>query len=85
MTFTEILKKDYILLDGGFGTELIKKGLLPHEDTASAVFTHPDWVEQIHSDYIAAGSNVILADTFGANRMKLENSLKNHSRKPAVC
>ncbi len=74
MTFTELLKKDYILLDGGFGTELIKKGLLPHEDTASAVFTHPDWVEQIHSEYIAAGSNVILADTFGANRIKLENS-----------
>ncbi|MBE6796101.1 MAG: homocysteine methyltransferase [Ruminococcaceae bacterium] len=74
MTFTELLKKDYILLDGGFGTELIKKGLLPNEDTASAVFTHPDWVEQIHSEYIAAGSNVILADTFGANRIKLENS-----------
>ncbi len=74
MTFTELLKKDYILLDGGFGTELIKKGLLPEEDTASAVFTHPQWVKEIHSSYIDAGSNIIFADTFGANREKLKNS-----------
>lgn len=74
MNFKELLKKDFVLLDGGFGTELIKKGLLPHEDTASAVFTHPDWVRDIHRSYVEAGSNIILADTFGANRCKLKNS-----------
>lgn len=68
------LKNKYILLDGGFGTELIKKGLLPNEDTVSAVFKHPDWVREIHRSYAQAGSDVIMADTFGANRYKLENS-----------
>lgn len=69
-----LLKNKYILLDGGFGTELIKKGLLPNEDTVNAVFDHPGWVKEIHKSYIEAGSNIIMADTFGANAFKLENS-----------
>lgn len=74
MTFEKLLKNKYILLDGGFGTELMKKGLLPHEDTVNAVFDHPLWVKEIHKAYIDAGSNIIFADTFGANAFKLENS-----------
>lgn len=74
MKFNELIKKDIILLDGGFGTELIKKGLKPGEDSASAVFTHPDWVEEIHRSYVEAGSDIILANTFGANAFKLKNS-----------
>ncbi len=72
--FKDLLNKKYILLDGGFGTELIKKGLLPSEDTVTAVFDHPDWVKEIHKSYINAGSNIIMADTFGANAFKLEGS-----------
>ena len=74
MTFGKLLENKYILLDGGFGTELIKKGLLPEEDTVNAVFDHPQWVKEIHKSYIDAGSNIIFADTFGANTFKLENS-----------
>ncbi len=69
-----LLNNKYILLDGGFGTELMKKGLLPEEDTVNAVFDHPQWVKEIHKAYIDAGSNIIMADTFGANAFKLENS-----------
>ena len=74
MKFNELIKKDVILLDGGFGTELIKKGLKPGEDSASAVFEHPQWVEEIHRSYVEAGSDVILADTFGANAFKMKYS-----------
>lgn len=74
MNFKKLLKSKYILLDGGFGTELMKKGLLPSEDTVNAVFDHPEWVKEIHKTYIDAGSNIIFADTFGANAFKLENS-----------
>ncbi len=74
MTFENLLKNNFLLLDGGFGTELIKKGLLPEEDTVNAVFDHPEWVKEIHKAYIDAGSNIIMADTFGANAFKLENS-----------
>lgn len=75
MTFYELLKsKKYILLDGGFGTELIKKGLKMTENTASAVFDHPQWVKDIHKSYVEAGSDIILADTFSANKYKLEGA-----------
>ena len=74
MTFEKLLKNKYILLDGGFGTELIKKGLLPHEDTVNAIFDHSEWIKEIHKAYIDAGSNIIFADTFGANAFKLEGS-----------
>lgn len=74
MTFKDILNEKFILLDGGFGTELIKKGLRPDEDTASAVFDHPEWVKDIHRSYIEAGSNIIFADTFGANAFKMKGS-----------
>ena len=77
MKISDLLKKDIIFLDGGFGTELIKKGLKPGEDSASAVFDHPRWVKEIHKSYIDAGSNIIMADTFGANSFKLKGS--NHS------
>ncbi len=70
----DLFNNKYILLDGGFGTELMKKGLLPEEDTVNAVFDHPQWVKEIHKAYIDAGSNIIMADTFGANAFKLENS-----------
>ncbi|MBQ8184019.1 MAG: homocysteine S-methyltransferase family protein [Clostridia bacterium] len=74
MTVKELLQKDIILLDGGFGTELIKKGLQPHEDSVSAIFSHPQWVKEIHRSYIDAGSNIIMADTFGANACKLKGA-----------
>lgn len=74
VTFKDLLKGKFILLDGGFGTELIKKGLRPDEDTASAVFEHPEWVKDIHRSYAQAGSDIVLADTFGANSFKLQGS-----------
>ncbi len=61
-----------ILLDGGFGTALYKRGYPVNKDTVLAVFSHPEMVEDIHRSYINAGSNIIFADTFGANCFKMK-------------
>lgn len=74
MKVSQLLKNDLILLDGGFGTELIKKGLKSGEDSASAVYSHPDWVKDIHKSYVDAGSNIIMANSFGANSFKLKDT-----------
>lgn len=74
--FTELLKKEYVILDGGFGTELIKRGKTPEEDSALSVFLRPDDVEVIHRSYVEVGSDVIMADTFSANRYKLDGKNK---------
>ncbi len=75
MTFKELLSGDeFIILDGAMGTMLqasgLKLGGLPEELN----FTNPDLLIDIHKSYIAAGAQVVYANTFGANRHKLKNS-----------
>jgi 5-methyltetrahydrofolate--homocysteine methyltransferase len=72
VSFSELLKRDFVLLDGGFGTELIKRGKSKDEDSALSVFLRPEDVKAIHRSYVEAGSNLIMADTFSANRYKME-------------
>jgi methionine synthase I (cobalamin-dependent) len=57
-----------LLLDGGMGTRLIARGLdLRSDDTALWNLTHPEVVSEVHRADIAAGSDSILSNTFGAN------------------
>ena len=70
----ELLKGRYVILDGGFGTELQKRGMKPGETSEMMNFVRPDDVEAIHRSYIEAGANIINANTFGANRLKLARS-----------
>ena len=54
------------LLDGGMGSELIRRGeILPnHIWSADSNIKNPELVCQIHKDYIAAGSTCITTNTF---------------------
>lgn len=70
----KIKSKGTIMLDGGFGTELIRRGITSHVKAETIVYTHPELVEQIHRDYVKSGSDMIYANTFSANRYKLEGS-----------
>lgn len=67
MNVLELLKKQIIVLDGGFGTFLQKEGLKPGEHTESWNLSHPDIVQSVHKKYFDAGSNIVCANTFGAN------------------
>ncbi len=75
MNFKELLRSDgHILLDGAMGSVLQQRGLklggLPEELN----FTQPELIVSIHRSYIEAGAQGIYANTFGANRHKLQNS-----------
>jgi homocysteine S-methyltransferase len=63
-----------MLLDGAMGTELERRGVPMHRVawSAAALETHPDIVRRVHEDYIAAGAEVITANSFGASRHVLE-------------
>ena len=71
-----------IILDGAMGTELIRNGVecpLPLW-SADANLTHPEIVEKIHHDYVAAGANIISTNTFRTTSwtyQKAGYSLKN--------
>lgn len=70
MTFREYLKDHIVYLDGGMGTLLQEKGLLPGEAPERWNISHPEVIREIHKEYFDAGSNVVSANTFGANRFK---------------
>ncbi len=80
MEFRELLAAPGpVLLDGGMGTMLQAKGLRPGEGPELAALDHPDWLREIHAAYVAAGTQILFANTFGANREKLRRTGKTVS------
>ncbi len=70
MKVLQYLKNNIIYLDGAMGTLLQKAGLKPGEHPELWCVTHPDDVIRIHRAYVESGSNIICANTFGANILK---------------
>ena len=62
------------ILDGGMGTMLQAAGLPMGQLPEVWNITNPDTVAEIQRKYVEAGSRVIYANTFGANRHKVETS-----------
>ena len=69
----EQLNKRPLLLDGAMGTMLQAYGLKSGECSEGWNISHPQIVQKIHQKYIRAGADVILTNTFGANRIKLSS------------
>ena len=69
-----LLEKDYIILDGAMGTEIQKRGLKLGGIPEVLNITAKDMIEEIHMSYMEAGSDIVYANTFGANGYKLRNS-----------
>ena len=63
-----------LILDGANGTELQKRGYDGSKCTEAWVLEHPGVMKQLQEEYIEAGSDIIYAPTFGANRVKLEEN-----------
>ncbi len=67
MNFREFLRDNFVILDGGMGSLLQKRGLKPGEKPETFNILHPEIIIDIHKAYFDAGSNVVYANTFGAN------------------
>ncbi len=59
-----------LFLDGGMGTQLQARGLAAGEIPELWNLSRPDDIRAVHSAYLAAGADVIYANTFGANAAK---------------
>ncbi|MBT3181596.1 MAG: dihydropteroate synthase [Deltaproteobacteria bacterium] len=66
----EILKRRPIVLDGAMGTTIQAKGVSP-SCNEELNLSNPDLIRDIHLEYLSAGSDVILANTFGASSISL--------------
>jgi 5-methyltetrahydrofolate--homocysteine methyltransferase len=60
-----------VLTDGAWGTEMQARGLAAGETPDFWNLSHPDRVEQVARAYVTAGSQVVLTNTFRANRIAL--------------
>ena len=63
-----------LFLDGAMGTMLQRGGMQPGQIPELLNLTAPDMLTDIHRQYIAAGSQVVYANTFGVNRRKLRRT-----------
>jgi len=68
----ELIAGGPVLLDGAWRTELQARGLGVGEMADFWNLEHPDRVEEVARAYVEAGSQVILTNTFQANRISLE-------------
>lgn len=66
----DYLGKELLYFDGAMGTLLQEQGLQAGEYPENWNISHPDRIVEIHRRYFAAGSNIVLTNTFGANRIK---------------
>ena len=72
MNFRDFLKENIVYMDGGMGTLLQEKGLKAGEHPEKWNITHSDVITDIHRMYFDAGSNMVCANTFGANSLKFK-------------
>lgn len=69
---TDIFKnKKFIFLDGAMGTMIQESGADSGHVPELLGITNPEIIMNIHKAYIQSGSDIIYANTFGANRFKL--------------
>jgi S-methylmethionine-dependent homocysteine/selenocysteine methylase len=67
---------DVVLIDGGMGTELERRGVEMDNQAwaGTAMLTRPDVIKDIHLDFIDAGADIIIANTYAAAPHVLEHA-----------
>lgn len=68
MNVKEYLKENRLLFDGSMGTYFTSLHPYCKENVELVSLTHPNWIKEIHENYIKAGSNAIKTNTFCCNR-----------------
>src|SRR5919109_4493930 len=77
--FLKMLSAQTILADGAMGTMLHARGVGFDKCFDELNLTNPSAVAEIHRAYIEAGAQLIITNTFGANRFKLaKHGLEDH-------
>lgn len=71
--FTELTDRGVVLLDGATGSNLIKAGMPRGISSEQWVLEHPEVLQELQRAYVEAGSLIVYAPTFAANRISLKN------------
>ena len=71
--FKKLFEHGPVILDGATGSNLMKAGMPKGVCTEKWVLEHPETIIQLQKSYVEAGSQIIYAPTFAANRISLAN------------
>lgn len=71
--FLEKAKEHVILLDGATGSNLRKAGMPVGISSEEWVLKNPEVLQELQRAYVEAGSEIVYAPTFAANRISLKN------------
>ncbi|MEI8354894.1 MAG: homocysteine S-methyltransferase family protein [Deltaproteobacteria bacterium] len=71
--FLEALAARVLVLDGAMGTMLQERGLKPGQAPEELNLTMPGVVAAVHREYLDAGADILVTNTFGGNRTKLSH------------
>ncbi len=69
--FLDAIAERVLILDGAMGTMLQERGLKPGQSPEELNLTMPEVVGSVHRDYLAAGADIVITNTFGGSRFKL--------------
>ena len=69
----ELIGKEFIIFDGGFGSQLQARGVKAGENSAMINIKNPELVTAIHADYLNSGSICITTNTFGADSFHIDS------------
>ena len=72
INIVEKMNETPLVFDGAMGTVIYEKGVFINACYDELNLTRADLIKSIHQEYIDAGADVILTNTFGANEFKLE-------------
>lgn len=77
MNITEELKNGFLFFDGGTGSVLQSMGLQPGQRPEDWNLSQPEKIVALHTEYLRAGCNIIKSNTFGVNRLRFGESVKD--------
>ncbi|HSA98197.1 MAG TPA: homocysteine S-methyltransferase family protein, partial [Candidatus Nitrosotenuis sp.] len=75
----DAMNQRILLFDGAMGTEIQKFNPEPKDFpdgkdgfNDGLILTHPEWIRKIHLEYLRAGADCIETNSFGSNKLKLD-------------
>ena len=78
-TLLDAMNQRILLFDGAMGTEIQKFNPEPKDFpdgkdgfNDGLILTHPEWIRKIHLEYLEAGADCIETNSFGSNKLKLD-------------
>ncbi len=69
--FNQLVQKKIVLLDGATGSNLLKRGMPAGVCPEQWILEHPEVLQGLQQEFVQAGSDIVYAPTFTANRIKL--------------